>query len=580
MMSDIPSDAPSLFNALLNGRGTMKEAAIRTIDRRESTVNHDHLRHLIMTALKRDFRPPKPRIVEDPKHADTRCWLVSALGRVAGDDAEAAAEVRRHLDRTYEPYAWARYWALEGLVAGGAPDLPTIAEKLAAPTTDEEPLVSSLAKVLRAGAGDENALAEIRDNFARGGQIEQWSMLRGLRVVPAVVPSLARELCAIVDAGQYNDVTFDAIVALGKLAPENQYADTAAQSLANYLITHRWPMYDSMRTKALIALGNLRVERTAPVLIEELSEDSPAIVYEASRALEKVIGVRTTTARLLEAATRIGPDAVTKFATALRWMDRNAVVEALEIIMLTASDAQQEFARALLSEVGGQYAFQKLQARTAAANKYTGALEQAEEKIRKLFEDSIREAQHGFTLATRMDLVVFGLGIGLIVASATMLMVQGKTLDSWVGVGLTGGVGVLGVLYSLLIARPREQVRQAVDHLMYLKVIFLGYLRQLHQSDQAYTRRLLDDKPFSVSEVTQFADMVSVTMAAAIAQLSAHGAGATGAAASTTPQRVGAAGSQTGPSDVQIVANVAPGPTRDATAEGPPPKASGSASAA
>jgi hypothetical protein len=43
-----------------------------------------------------------------------------------------------------------------------------------------------------------------------------------------------------------------------------------------------------------------------------------------------------------------------------------------------------------------------------------------------------------------------------------------------------GGAGVLSILYTLLVARPRDQVRDAVDHLMYLKVVFLGYLRQLH----------------------------------------------------------------------------------------------------
>jgi hypothetical protein len=258
-------------------------------------------------------------------------------------------------------------------------------------------------------------------------------------------------------------------------------------------------------------------------MIEELLDDSPAVIRAASRALEKVLGVRTATARLLEASQRASPDAIQKFATALRSMDRTAVVEALEAVMLTSTDTQHvDFARELLSEVGGQYAFQKLRARTDAASKYASALEQAEEKIRTLFETSIIEAQHGFRIATRMDVTVFGVGILLIGVSATLVLVKDQTLDSWVGVGITGGAGVLSILYTLLVARPREQVRDAVDHLMHLKIVFLGYLRQLHQTDQAFTRRLLEEDRLPTEDVKRFSDTVSSTMAAAIGQLSSR----------------------------------------------------------
>ena len=46
------------------------------------------------------------------------------------------------------------------------------------------------------------------------------------------------------------------------------------------------------------------------------------------------------------------------------------------------------------------------------------------------------------------------------------------------------------------------------------------HLRQLHQTDQAYTRRLLEDKPFPATEVTEFSKMVTYTMSEAVMQLS------------------------------------------------------------
>jgi hypothetical protein len=505
------------YDSLIKGRGTAKEAAIRAIDSKDATIDREQLRVLILHALTKDFPPPRPGQEEDMKFSDTRCWLVSALGRLSKGDQNADEIVRRHLDPTWEPYEWARYWALEGLVAGQASDLSEIARNLV--TSDQAPLVQSLAYAILAADGDVGALQFVQQKL-EGDTDEKWAMLRALRVTPLTHTIIVRQLCEIVDNGGYSDVTFDAIVALGRLPADSQQAETAAQTLSNYLIRYRWPMYDAMRTKALIGLGNLKVERTASVLIEELSDDSPAILYAAARALEKVLGVHIATARLLEAAAKAEPDALPKFANALRSMDRGAVVEELETTMLTGPENQQETARTLLSEVGGLQAFQRLRVRTNAVNQYIGVLEEAEARVRKLFEDSLVEARHGFKLASIMDVSVFTIGIGLIIVSAWQVLASGGSLNSWAGVGVTGGMGLLGVLYGILISNPRRQVRESVDHLMHLKVVFLAYLRQLHQTDQAYTRRLLDDKGLLVTEVAEFSKMVASTMSEAVLQLS------------------------------------------------------------
>ena len=63
-----------------------------------------------------------------------------------------------------------------------------------------------------------------------------------------------------------------------------------------------------------------------------------------------------------------------------------------------------------------------------------------------------------------------------------------------------------------MIANPRRQVRESVDHLMLVKIVFLSYLRRLHQADQAYTRRLLDDEVITVDEVKLFADLIGGIM--------------------------------------------------------------------
>jgi hypothetical protein len=506
-----------IFTALTRDRGTAKEAAIRAIDSTTTDADRATLRTLLLQALIREYVAPAPGQFDDLRASDARCWILSALGRVADRDDDCNREVRRHLETTVEPYEWARYWALEGLVAGKAPDLEELARHIV--VKGEDPLVLSLAYAILASRGDAECLRAVQDRLTNNSR-DTWAMLRALRVVPVLNPAVIHSVCTVVDNGAYSDLTFDAVVALGRIPPDSQHADTAAQTLANYLVKYRWPMYDSMRVKALLGLGNLRVTRIAAVLIEELLDDSPGIVSAASRSLEAVLGVRTATARILEAAVAADADTQAKLAAALRYMHRPSVVEELETTMLTGSEAQQTAARNLLSEVGGAQAFQRLKARTTAVTQYMGVLEEAETKIRKLFEDSIVEARHGFKIATSMDIVVFGIGVFLVLASAVSILWAGGTLDSWAGVGVTGGTGLLGVVYGLLIANPRLQVRDSVDHLMHLKVVFLAYLRQLHQTDQAYTRRLLDDRDFSATEVSSFTDMVGSSMTKALLELS------------------------------------------------------------
>jgi hypothetical protein len=86
----------------------------------------------------------------------------------------------------------------------------------------------------------------------------------------------------------------------------------------------------------------------------------------------------------------------------------------------------------------------------------------------------------------------------------------------WVGVG---GAGVLGVLYSLLVSNPRRQVREAVDHLMRVKIVFLAYLRRLHQTDQAYTRLVLTGDRVTAEQLKEYSDVIGTIMEGTAKQL-------------------------------------------------------------
>jgi HEAT repeat protein len=502
----------SLFHQLVSPRFTEKYTAIDQLNDAAINIDQPHLRSLLLGAVRGEYSVETERVDEDRSIADTRSWLLSALGRVSSDDNEATDEIAKHTDPEAEPSYWARYWALERLIAGNNRRTPESAEKVRQNGNDK--LACCLALAFLASKGDRAAQEKIKENFAN--EQYQWHALRALRVIPLRFAS--PRLCELVEKAEYSDETYDAIIALGRLSNEASQALPAAQALTTAVSKMRGkPWLDGMRVAAITALGNLKVETSGPLLVEELTDYNPAIVREAARSIEKILGLQTALARIVEAAVKDpSPASTGAFARALSWMDRDAVAEELVDLMGSGPVAQQDMARSLLSELGGATAYEKLRALTAATKQYRETLDHAEERVQSLFEQTVHEAQRGFQIATLMDLAIFSLGIIFLIASAFDALWKTGDLAAWAGVG---SAGVLGVLYSLLISNPRRQVREAVDHLMRAKIIFLAYLRRLHQTDQAYTQLLLSGNRVTIEQLKAYTDIVGTVMERTAEQL-------------------------------------------------------------
>jgi len=515
--------AADIARALIGDRLADKYKAVEALVEADIRADVPLLRSLLLNAIRKEFSAERESELEDPDIGDTRSWLLGALGRISAGDVESTDFVIQHIHEKAEPNRWARYWSLEGLIRGGNPRVVEVARSLAA--NEGDPIVSLLATAYLGGQNDAPAVGRIRSALEMNQS--QWFALRAVRVVP--IPSTVSLICSIVDQGQYNDQTYDAIMALGMVPPDWRQAAQAAQSLTGTIVRLRGrPWKDGIRTGAIAGLGKLKAETAAPLLIDELLDDNPAIVREAARSLEQILGIRLAVSRVVEAAAKSDVKGADAWGRALRWLNREATAEELGVLMSSGPTNQREAARLLLSELGGAVAFEKLRARTDALKQYTDVLAAAEEKIRVLFDRTIREAQTGFQLATYMDMIIFALGVILLAGSAAYALYSGGSLESWAGLGASASVGVLGVLYGTLVARPRKQIRESVDHLMGLKIMFLAYLRRLHQADQAYTRRMLDDTPMKLEEVQQFSMVVGNIMDGTIKQARERGSAASG----------------------------------------------------
>jgi len=152
--------------------------------------------------------------------------------------------------------------------------------------------------------------------------------------------------------------------------------------------------------------------------------------------------------------------------------------------------------RKLFTEMGGMKVIKKSQQNNDIREKYMSLTTTAQNKVEEMFHKSIDDAKSAFKISLCMNVIVFMMGILLLGISGILAIVQ-RNEDNWAGVGVSSGTGFLSVVYSLFINKPSRKIRKNTNHLMRLKVIFLGYLRELTQMDQSFSKNLLDNENIS-----------------------------------------------------------------------------------
>jgi hypothetical protein len=498
-------EVATLSDWLEQGSEALRVRAEKTLHDPTVAIDREAMRNRLLALLKK-YKPaaqPRESDADGLRKMSVRAWILYILP-VVGSDPESTRILQESLDKAKEPNKWCRYWSLAGQHRVGLAD--PLAATSAVLRTETEDLVKMLAHAIRAASNDDVSLAALRSGIATGAHEDlRWATLRALRVAPSDDGAIIEALSAIIDEGANSDVTYDAVQAAGRIDDKSEYARHLARALGNFV--DRWKTYrgrDAMRIMALKGLRRLADAREAQVVLEQLLDDNLAVVCEAARTLESILNVAEAVDRVVDRAALVAESDVGRYAEALRWMsDRQGVVEQLSTMMAAGtSPPQRDVARKLLSEIGGAAAFEKLRVQSSLMTHHAAFLRDSEERVQQLFEASINDAKHGFQQTLRMDQTLFYGGFTLVGLSATLMLYHQGTINAdWVGSGTTG---VLGVLYTLFFAKPREQVQRAVDHLMHLKVVFLGYLRQLHQADSAYIRRLLDDRSIASAELKEF----------------------------------------------------------------------------
>lgn len=259
-------------------------------------------------------------------------------------------------------------------------------------------------------------------------------------------------------------------------------------------------------------------------LYDELLNEDANIVTSACKTLQTFYQVKNSTNLILEAVNKqiningknFSSDTIIALSNSLKLMSfkNNNVLEALEDRMYRDdSEEIREIARKLISEMGGNNAFKKLQLRQSIKDSYSTRIQRSQQDVENMFHTTLVDAKRGFNITLLMDVFIFLAGMFLIIFSGVMAIQSDfQNIEQWIGTGTSGGFGLLGILYFLFVGKPRKKISDNVNHLMFLKIIFLGYLRQLNLIDQSFNQHLLEEQILSIPITKSFYNSINNVM--------------------------------------------------------------------
>lgn len=525
-----------IFNLMVEQPGSAagRDAAVRGIAKlREAEVAA--LRDRIINAAQ-----PESKDHGDFKVPYVRGYLFSQLGNLAEGEPRAVNLLLKHVQPEAEADHWVRFWALSGCVSAKIAKLEEIAGWITRQYTHNDPgedhksvmLGHAILAVQKQETAhiqpvqtplqtwlNENVMRDSANKKALRQHCQDALRVLGIFSIPELIPDIISVLQTTnADPRTY----FLAVQALGNVpAKFPAIVSKANRALLEFVEqAGNTRVLSSVRIEAIRSLGELGDPSAEPLLMKEIRAGSLDIIQVAAESLVKILGIEKAVQRVLEASQKdANPHTRKNFSISLRWMseDKVAVTEALDHELATGTLPQQENARMLMAEMGGAAAMDKLGSRQKAVEEFKTMLLGEQDKFQRLFDSTMKEARQGFRIALSMDVIVFGLGIVMLLALLIYAFAT-DTVDKFVGVGM-GGVGVLGIVYGTLIANPRKKVFKSVNALMNFKVIFLAYLRNLHQADQTFTRMLLEDESLGTDKLADFTELINSMLEEAVEKM-------------------------------------------------------------
>ena len=254
---------------------------------------------------------------------------------------------------------------------------------------------------------------------------------------------------------------------------------------------------------------------------EELLDTDISVVFETCKTLKCIFDTDTCLNTIVDILYSESVRTVTfsqkriyaiAYSLKILSMKEHSLINDLQELEQSYDDYNKKnIIRQLFTEMGGMAAIKKSQMNADIRQKYMDMTTNAQEKVECMFHKSIKDAKKAFKISLGMNIIVFLVGIVLITVSGIMA-ISNDDQDNWAGVGVTSGTGFLSVMYSLFINKPSRKIRKNTNHLMRLKVIFLGYLRELTQMDQSFSKTLIDTDLITQGVLEEYVSKIKCSM--------------------------------------------------------------------
>jgi HEAT repeat protein len=429
-----------------------------------------------------------------------RTWAFSGLAELGLPDGLEI--VLKHTLCPPEDDAWTRHFVL--INAASFKSFPR--DKILKATHDSEVLPRATAFRLLLTYGEDqyadalvNMLRDITDPNGRWAAARILRNRKELKMNPLPDHIEGRFISSLVqiaaDVNLYVDTRWEAIQALASF----QQQGTVAAEIAKLMMDEKDPAVRRYYLEALTTLNQPNESQQA--LLKAIEDKDAQIRQDAASALAKMLTAEKSV-KLIARVALGGEKDPALLVDALRDINSELAAKELRDALSNPDPAVSNRANQLLMALGGQAAAQILMnERTKALDKYTDLLSDADRDARTHFKELMYQAKFSFWLSLVMHTLIFCIGIGLLISSLQQVLGGGlTTIKEWFGPGGTA-VAALALLLSSFYRDPLRNVRESLNSLMQVDVVFLGYMRQINQIDATFKHMFLDAKDFGTDQM-------------------------------------------------------------------------------
>jgi hypothetical protein len=358
---------------------------------------------------------------------------------------------------------------------------------------------------------------------------QRWAVFKALRQDTSSQPLpdyIERKVISIaedrlLDGTEWRDVRYQAALVLGDV----QHRKTEATIILSNLLRRTPPPPKLVLLNSLDALAQLNnrdlakdsngkdpaTERekarlsdpdnqrvVTEALLFILQTDDPVVSFRAIDAISKTMTDTQATNSIIDTLLRSSGPMPEGYFHALRQINHRLAAKQLSDNLLHPDQDVTRRASEALTQLGGTEALRTLQAQRAQMlDKYTTLLHEADQQIMGQFNSLMRNARFAFRVSMTMHIITFSMGVLLILTSIYLSYNNGQ-LPQILAPGIGGG---LVTLLTLFYKDPIRYIGQAVNRLVKVNIVFLGYVRQINQIDATFKQMFISSTDFGTAQM-------------------------------------------------------------------------------